>query len=110
MGPSGRKPNAEEQRWIDAIMEFGCVACYLDGFPECPAALHHIVECGRRLGHRWSLPLCDPGHHQNGQARGKVPLHPGKSRQFIALYGTERELLARLERKLGFDHIGGPPP
>lgn len=107
MGPTDA-PTAEEQKWIDAIMSFGCVACHLDGFPGMPAAVHHITEGYRRLGHRWTLPLCDPGHHQNGGPIGRISLHPGKSRQFILVYGTELELLARLERRLGFPNIGAP--
>lgn len=102
MGPNTPAPTVAEQAWLRAITSFGCVACYLDGYPGIPPAVHHIVEGNRRLGHRFSLPLCDPGHHQNGRARGLISLHPGKSRAFIAAYGTELSLLARLERKLGF--------
>jgi len=103
MGPSGKAPTVAEKKWLRAIVDFGCVACFLDGHSGTPAAVHHIVEANRRLGHRFSLPLCDPGHHQNGQARGVISLHPGRSPAFIERYGTEREILARLERRLGFE-------
>lgn len=104
MGPGHSAPTVAEQAWIDACKEFGCVACFLDGAPGMPGAYHHIVEGNRRLGHRYGFCLCDPGHHQNGAARGLISLHPGRSPKFIALYGTERSLLARLERRLGFPH------
>lgn len=103
MGPSGKAPTVAEKAWRRAIIEFGCVACYLDGHAGTPAVQHHIVEANRRVGHRFSLPLCDPGHHQPDTRSGKVALHPGRNPAFIALYGTERELLARLERRLGFE-------
>jgi len=108
MGPSDQQ-TTEDRRWIRAALEFGCVACFLDGFPGVPGAYHHLVEGNRRLGHRWGFCLCDPGHHQNGAPLGKISIHPGRRPEFIAAYGTERSLLARLERRLGFDHVGGPP-
>ena len=85
-----------------ACRDFGCVACHLDGHFGVPGAYHHIVEANRRLGHRFGFCLCDPGHHQPDSRSGKIALHPGKNKRFIAMYGTERELLARLERTLGF--------
>jgi hypothetical protein len=101
MGPNGPAPTAEDKRWIRAILGFGCVACFLDGERDMPAALHHLVDGNRRIGHRFSLPLCDPGHHQNGGHRGLISLHPGRNPEFIAHYGTELSLLRRLERVLG---------
>lgn len=101
MGPGHAAPTIAEQAWLRAITSFGCVACYLDGYPETPPAIHHIVEGNKRLGHRFTLPLCPP-HHQPDSRSGKVSLHPGVSKRFVAQYGTERGLLARLERKLGF--------
>ena len=101
MGPGGKQPTVAEKAWLRAIVDFGCCACAIDGHPGTPAAVHHIVEGNRRLGHRFTLPLC-PGHHQPDSRSGKISLHPGKNKRFIACYGTERELLARLERTLGF--------
>jgi hypothetical protein len=46
------------------------------------------------------LPLCDPGHHQNGAQLGLVSRHPYKAR-FEARYGAEFELLAKLKAELG---------
>ena len=105
MGPSEHQ-TAEDKRWIEAIVDFGCIACCLDGYPGTPPCVHHIVDFGRRMGHRFSLPLC-PGHHQHDSTSGKIALHPGRSKAFIAAYGTELQLLHRLETLLGFDHVGG---
>jgi hypothetical protein len=73
------------------IADLGCIACRKEGNYR-PAAVHHIVQGGRRLGHMFTLPLCDPGHHQNGAQFGMVSVHPFKAR-FEAMYGAQIELL-----------------
>jgi hypothetical protein len=99
--PGKRAPTVEEKRWMDAIVEHGCIACVLDGHSPRPTAVHHILRGGRRIGHLFTLPLCDPGHHQNGDSLGLVSRHPNKAR-FEAKYGKEMDLLAALKVKLGF--------
>lgn len=99
--PGKRTPTVLEQRWMDAIVAYGCIACHVGGFgySESPA-VHHILRGGRRLGHLFTLPLCDPGHHQGGELNFKISRHPWKAR-FEAKYGTELELLAKLKTELG---------
>jgi hypothetical protein len=99
MGPS-KTPTKLEREWMSRIVEHGCIACDLDKGPPRPAAVHHICKGFRRLGHLFTLPLCDPGHHKNGKSLGLVGLHDAK-RTFEAKYGTEMELLANLQVKLG---------
>jgi hypothetical protein len=101
--PGKGAPTVEEKRWLDAIVEHGCVCCWLDGSPgRCASvAVHHIVVGGRRLGHLYALPLGDPGHHQGGQPLGMVSRHPNKA-AFEKKYGSEQSLLNGLQRKLGF--------
>ncbi len=99
--PGKRAPTAEEKRWMDAIVAHGCVACILDGQEPRPTTVHHILRGGRRLGHAYSLPLCDPGHHQGGWPMGILSVHPWRA-QFQLRYGDELELLAMLREKLGF--------
>ena len=99
MGPS-KTPNRIEREWMDAVAQAGCVACAIDGNWR-QAAVHHIVSGGRRMGHLFTIGLCDPGHHQNGQQMGLISVHPWKAR-FVAKYGTELELLARQKVELGF--------
>jgi hypothetical protein len=95
--PGKRKPTATEARWMAAIVDYGCVACRMDGllvrgadgvYEAQRPAVHHILRGGRRIGHLFTLPLCDPGHHQNGA-------------RFEARYGAEFELLAKLKAELG---------
>jgi hypothetical protein len=99
--PGKRAPTKAEREWLDAIVRFGCIACWLDGLGHRPPAVHHILRGGRRMGHLHSIGLCDPGHHQNGAALGMVSRHPWKAR-FEAKYGTELELLARLRAEIGW--------
>lgn len=98
--PGKRAPTVEERAWLDAIVSYGCVACRIDGYGYVPPAVHHIVRGGRRLGHLFSLPLCDPGHHQNGADRGFISRHPWKAR-FEARYGSEESLLRTVQKETG---------
>lgn len=94
------KPTPDEAAWMARAEQFGCIVCWLQHGIKTPAAIHHILSGGRRMGHFWTLPLCDPGHHQNPQqGSGKVARHPDKAR-FESAYGTELELLAKLRRLL----------
>lgn len=99
MGPS-KTPTKLEREWMARIVERGCVACELDKGPPRPAAVHHICKGYRRLGHLFTIPLCDPGHHKDGARLGLISLHDAK-RSFVARYGSELELLARLQVELG---------
>lgn len=94
--PGKGAPNAEEREWMDWIVSYGCVACRIDGLGFTPPAVHHILRGGRRMGHLFTIPLCDPGHHQGGESRGAVSRHPWKAR-FEERYGAEADLLARLQ-------------
>jgi hypothetical protein len=107
--PGKRAPTVEERRWLDAIVSHGCVACEMDGTlvqgsdgvyePRRPQ-VHHILRGGRRMGHLWTLPLCD-GHHQHGTgAPGLIARHPTKA-QFEHRYGSEDFLLAKLRAEIG---------
>ena len=98
--PGKRPPTIEEKRWMDAITELGCIACFLDGFPYTPGAVHHLLRGGRRIGHLHTICLCDPGHHQGGQPVGKISRHPWKAR-FEERYGSEEQLLAMTRAAVG---------
>lgn len=94
MGPSKTATKAERAH-MARIADMGCIACRKDGNFR-PAAVHHIVQGQRRMGHMYVLPLCDPGHHQNGAQFGMVSVHPYKAR-FEAMYGTQMDLLKAIE-------------
>ena len=97
--PGKRAPTVAEREWMAAITAMGCIACWLDGNPGRPAAVHHLLRGGRRIGHLHSIPLCDPGHHQSGQPLGLLSRHPWKA-QFEHRYGTEAELLRMCQQRV----------
>lgn len=98
--PGKGAPTKDERQWLDAIVAYGCVACRMDGRGIVPPAVHHILRGGVRMGHLFTLPLCDPGHHQNGAQFGKVSRHPWKKR-FEQRYGSEDFLLRMLRAEIG---------
>lgn len=97
--PGKKAPTVQEAQWMADIVEHGCVACIIDGHDPRPAAVHHILRGGQRMGHLYTLPLCDPGHHQGGGPIGLVSRHPWRKR-FEDAYGTEMDLLMHLRRYL----------
>lgn len=93
----GKTPTKAEREWMSAITALGCIVCRNQGRGYVPAAVHHITSGSRRMGHMYSLPLCDPGHHQNApKESGEVSRHPNKA-EFEKRYGTEMELLAQVQ-------------
>lgn len=87
-----------EKKWLDAICQLGCVVCHLVYRVKSPAVPHHLLSGGRRKGHLFTIPLCDPGHHQYPK-EGMIARHPTKAR-FEAEYGTEEELLEKTKQML----------
>jgi cytochrome c551/c552 len=101
-------PTKAEIRRFEALVAHGCVACHLVGREGCGRVeVHHIVDNGyRRLsgGHMATLPL-GSYHH-----RGQLPKGMGRreahvlygpsladgSKKFAARFGSQRELLERV--------------
>ncbi len=53
-----KKPaTKEESEHLARIKELHCVIC-----KDEPVDVHHITKCGRRLGHKFTLPLCFDCH------------------------------------------------
>jgi hypothetical protein len=97
MGPS-KTPTAAERKWMDAIVRLGCCACRKEGHYFEPAAVHHITSGFRRMGHLFTIPLCQT--HHTGTDKCRPSVHMAK-RSFGKRYGTELELLAELQVELG---------
>lgn len=93
------------------MLFLGCVACAAIGVVnhhqiEC----HHILDGGRRMGHRFTIPLCK-GHHQGAFTETQkvtldyfqlVSIASGR-KLFKAVYGTERKLCEKVDFLLGMD-------
>ncbi len=99
-------PTAAEKRWMAQIVDMGCICCRIRGFGYVPTGVHHMIDKGgRRMGHLFTLPLCDPGHHK-GASRdsGEISRHPNKA-AFERRYGTEARLL-EITRSIVADNEG----
>lgn len=107
MKHSTGKPNAAEQRRLEILSRLPCVACYPYDQPN-RTEVHHLVDMGTRKlsgGHMATIPL-DSWHHRGIPPRGmqaaEATLKHGPSlalnkRAFVERYGTERELLGRID-------------
>lgn len=79
------------------VAELGCIACRKLGIEDSPPEIHHPrTGCGmgQRASHLKAIPLCHAHHRTGGHG---VALHAGQ-KAFEAIYGTELELLAEVER------------
>jgi len=108
MKTSTRAPTKYEAERIEAMKRFGCVACAVLGVPNLnDLELHHILDGGVRMGHYFSIFLC-AGHHQGRWTEGQLDWIEPKQRfaisdgrkRFNAVYGTERSLWERVQKKL----------
>ena len=92
---SGRKPNKEEQEWLNKICELGCIICILEMGVYSPASPHHIDGKTKEGSHLKTIPLCGL-HHQGGEHNEQyTSRHPYKDR-FEKRYGTEESLLKKV--------------
>jgi hypothetical protein len=81
----------EEKRWMNDLVEVGCIVCRLNGVYS-PPDIHHVLRAGKRQSHLFTIPLC-PIHHRSGNNNEiATSRHPYK-REFERRYGTENELL-----------------
>lgn len=122
MKHSTKKPTKAEQDRLDALHDMPCIACEIEadwakargdrviGQPLRTEA-HHLVDKGTRKlsgGHMATIPLC--GWHHEGtldyplSSREMRALHgPSlklQKKDFVATYGSERDLLAIIDQRL----------
>lgn len=107
--PGKRTPTKDEKAWMDAVRAYGCIACHIDGVLPRPTAIHHLLRGGQRMGHKHTIGLCDPGHHQGGKLLKLVSRHPDKA-AFEKKYGTEAQLLKRTQKTLKKQSDGSYAP
>ena len=113
MKHSTGKPTKAEQGRLDALHRLPCMACIQEGIAQpSRTEAHHLVDKGTRKhsgGHMATLPLC--GWHHRGEPvfpmssrEMRVVYGPSlakQKREFVATYGSERELLERIDKVLG---------
>ena len=84
---------------LSKVAALGCIACRKNGFEDTPAELHHIrdgVGAGQRSSNYEVIPLC-PEHHRHG-----VDAFHRSKNNFVARFGTERELLKEVLDEIGY--------
>lgn len=91
-----------ERQWVQLITALGCIVCYVQGRGYVPCAVHHMLSGGRRIGHLFTIGLCDPGHHQNApKDSGEVSRHPSL-KAFENRYGKEEYLRQKTKQLVGW--------
>ena len=91
-----KRPNKIERERLKTIGEMPCYACFQEG-KEISSEVHHIRKhtgMGLRPSHFDTIPLCS-GHHRTN----KISVHLGK-REFVKRYGTEQEILEKVNREI----------
>lgn len=91
-----------EKNRIDGFHRIGCI---ITGSPQYD--VHHITDCGRRMGHLFTIPL-HPWFHRgytggDSVASCRVAWGPSlelDKKSFVEQFGTELELLAKTNAKL----------
>lgn len=86
------------------LRELGCICCRLDGWGFVAPEIHHPrsgTGAGQKASDLHGLPIC-PAHHRGTAHPSISSIHLDKL-NFIARYGTEAELLARVNRMIGWD-------
>jgi hypothetical protein len=119
---STKKPTKAEQARLDALHDMPCIACEIEADwakqrGETPLSqplrteAHHLTDKGYRShsgGHMATIPLCS-WHHDGRLAyplssREMRALHgPSmklQKKDFVATYGSERDLLAIIDQRL----------
>lgn len=107
MQHSTRKPTTYEAERIEAMMKLGCVCCAALGIPYADVECHHLLDGGRRMSHWYTVPLC-AGHHQGKFTdlqrelipRRKLVAISSGTKAFNKVYGTQRQLWEKVQRKL----------
>ena len=105
-------PSRDEKRYA-ALREIGCIACRLKGYsiPCGMPEMHHLVDKGYRKhsgGNQATIPL-GKWHHRGEvlidytatemrQIWGPSMFH--ESKEFARLYGSQRDLLAKVNEML----------
>ena len=96
----GKPGTLAEQARKDALREFGCVACYLDGQPEGEryegiGELHHMLSGNKKIG-EWATVILCADHHTGPHGWHKA------RRAFRHLYGSDKELIETSNRLIGW--------
>jgi len=106
------RPTKEEAQRMKIIKAGGCMLTWLKFGEKKYAEVHHIVKCGKRLGHWYTIPLspwynqktCDPGKTESEmRAKYGASVKDGSKAFLASHHYTELELWQKLQVTLGLD-------
>lgn len=103
VGKAKTATKAHKQRFRK-LQELGCICCLEESGGYRAPDIHHITDCGRRMGHEYTIPLC-PYHHRGvitcpSEVYRGPSLSDGK-KPFSNCYGSELELLEKVNAMIG---------
>mgnify|MGYP001822844332 CR=1 FL=1 len=84
---------------MDALSRMPCIVCLLHYNADTPGEVHHIVEGGRRMGHKYTFTLCNLHHGAGVRNDSVVSRHPYKA-EFERRYGSEYYLLEETNKRI----------
>jgi hypothetical protein len=100
------RPRIDDVERFAKLYALGCVVSRIFFGRWEPADIHHLVEGRKRLGHQFTIPL-SPWFHRGVPPADLRPSEATKAlgpslamskRDFVAAYGTERELLEQTNK------------
>jgi len=94
---NGKKPNKQEQKWINAIKEYGCVICKKHRGVFTTPEIHHTTGGNNHID---ALPICFFDHNSRLRNDEVVSRHPYKA-EFARRYGSDAELLEFMRAEIG---------
>lgn len=80
---------------MDGLVEIGCVACWIEIRDHVACEVHHVLEGGKRMGHRYTVGLC-PWHHRGIPHEGLTAESTSLAlnlRSFRVRYGDDLHLV-----------------
>lgn len=96
---TGSPTKAERERWA-RFEEIGCICCLLSFGQKQPRyEVHHLLQGGRRLGHLYSIPLCET-HHRGRSISGLWTSIAQGSKAFNAVHGSQWDLWVKTQHIL----------
>lgn len=116
MKHSTGKPTKAEQARIDSFRHIGCIVSRVFYGEHVDYDVHHLTDCGRRLGHAFTIPL-SPWYHRgvvpDGLTHAEALDYFGPSLalsklKFIQRFSTERQLLAKVNELLEIGCLAHP--
>jgi hypothetical protein len=105
---SRKKPTKSESKRMAILSRIRCVACWDTGLTCGRTEVHHLISGGRRRGHSYTISL-GLYHHQGiplpGWTLHQMRTYFGpslrlESKAFRERYGTDDELLAKVNKHL----------